>query len=119
MKRLLSLITVLVLVFFGVRISQASPLVFKAVKTIQANDFADLTTIETGKYKQIRIAVKVKPDSVSQRVNIYAVEDNQEIFLFSAMDKDLSFSTVIDVPPSKIKLSARGNGIYSIYVWGS
>lgn len=56
MKRILSLLTVLILSFSSV---QASPLVFKITKNVTTDGLFELATFDASKFSQIRIGIKI------------------------------------------------------------
>lgn len=124
MKILLS--TVLIVVFaFN---SFSSPLIFTASKEVKEKDFVELATIDTAKYKQIRIAVDATTnENINENVatdkkfsvQIYAVENGKEIFLDGKVSNGVQFRAVLDTPPTKIKIKVRGETTYTAYVWAT
>jgi hypothetical protein len=51
-------------------------------------------------------------------VSIYAIEGSEDV-LIAVFDESNNHSIVIDSPPSKIKITASGQGKYSLFVWAS
>jgi len=49
---------------------------------------------------------------------IVAVENGEEIPLLSLDKTEMSKSFIIDSPPTKTKILVKGQGKYSIYIWG-
>jgi hypothetical protein len=101
---------------FLVQFALGSPLVFKTTKEIKGDGWTELAIFDSSKYKQIRVGVV--DDNVSESVlNISAAEETQEIFIQGATDNFLNVSFLIDQPPTKLKISAKGAGVYKVYIW--
>lgn len=124
----MKLILSFILLFSLVINSFAAPLIFKTTKEIKGNDFVELATVDTKIFNQIRVSVTASADeTISQnaangkkfRVAIYAVEDNKEIFLQDQNAEYVQFKTVIDTPPSKIRIKVRGETTYFVHIWGN
>ena len=114
MKAIFSLLIILALVF---NIS-ASPLIFKIQKEIKFGEFVELGMFDASKYKQIRIAVISSNVAYSNNIELYAIE-GEDSFMFDSFDSRTVYMKVFDSPPQKIKVLAKGQGIYRLYVWAS
>lgn len=99
----------------------SSTLIFKTTKTVSSDSeelFTDLALVDASKYKKIRFAVKITDrQSMSQRVNVYGVEDTEQFYLTGLSDINVNFSSTIEIPPTKLLFQAKGKGVYKIYIW--
>lgn len=68
---------------------------------------------------EIEKLVNSQKEKLSQTIEIVGIEGKDEIPLYSFDEKNKSFSIVLDSPPSKISIKAKGEGKYSLYVWAS
>lgn len=62
---------------------------------------------------------KLQNEELKRTIKILGVEGKDEILLYSSDGKNTSFSTILESPPSKIIIKAKGEGNYSLYVWAS
>jgi len=114
--------------------SFASPLIFKQTKQIPAGDESVFTIFDTAKYKQIRIGIKGVNTSDTKNITsvreiekalqiefaVYSAEEGELIQLDSKrFDSKISYSYLIDSPPSKIIIKIKGEGKYTVFIWGS
>ena len=103
----------------------ASTLVYKFSKTIDSTELVEFTNFDASKYKQIRITIQKKREknesveSATFNAFLYAIENDEEIFVTSEENNVLHFSTVLDSPPSKIRVKLSGKGQFSIHVWAT
>lgn len=129
-KRILPLLTVLILTLSGVQLSFASPLVFKATKEITKkssdfNEFVELVGFDAIKYQKIRVGVL--PVGLSEKdlqllvVKVEAVENSDATLLDKILFSDFypSGSVLIEIPSPKIKISANKSGTYKIFIWAT
>lgn len=121
MKLLLSFLLILTLFAYVF----SAPLIFKTTKNIETAEKTDILELDTSKYKQIRIGITYKSQRKEQpkdfdSMEIYAVEEIEEMYLagISVYRGDHNFSVAIDVPPEKIRIKVKGQGLYRIFVWG-
>jgi hypothetical protein len=124
MKRALLLIAVFSLLLVNVQRVNASPLVYTVTKEIESEGFVDLGLFDTSKYKQIRINVQRARDKSASRsdyefsVLIAAVEKDTETKIVQS-DGYIDFSSIVDTPPTKIKVEVRGRGTFRLFIWAS
>ncbi len=124
MKYFLSIFTALVLIFSGVQTGAAAQLVYKYSRDFKSGTLVDFTDFDATNYGQIRIAIKRKPeisdstDSADFAVAIYTFDVEDELFIASG-EATTSYTTLIDSPPSKIRIKLKGSGNFRIYVWAS
>lgn len=175
MRNLLSLVLFLVLFAnntFG------SPLIYSVSKDIAADGITEIAIVDTSKYQQIRVAVKIAPkndqtkdkveftrltgkrgelttrinelkntlksnypviltkqrelgevtaqleeigkrfDEAELFVQIAAIEKGEEFQILEIDESRLDGTFLIDTPPSKLKISVKGRGKFTVYIWG-
>lgn len=91
----------------------ASPLIFKVTTTIESKSYVLIGTIDSKDLKQIRYEFDYSKASNSiSSIKMVGVVDSYEF--------DLTHSgPIVASPPETIKFYAKGEGQFSIYVWGS
>ena len=57
-------------------------------------------------------------DEADQMIGIAAVENGEEIQLLNLDERKLNDSFVIDSPPTKLRIYFKGQGKFTIYIWG-
>lgn len=105
--------------------SFALPVVFKTtkeIKNINGSELAELVTVDVSKYKSARVGVVLVSGQLAERGNIIqiiGVEEADQFGLagFFIGGDNKSGSTLIENPPSKIKVMVKESGTYRIYVW--
>jgi hypothetical protein len=55
----------------------------------------------------------------SSQLNVFAIENIEEILLLDFDSRKTSFAFILDTPPSKISIKAATKGTYKIYIWAS
>lgn len=123
MKKLLT-VALLAAVFSAQ--SFASPLVFKIKKNIDSPDTAaELFTLDTTKFQRLRIYVDWSPTDTLKSpvysIQVAAVEGDDEVLIHVQtvdLRNPILANILIDVPPSKLKVSIRGQGTFRAFVWG-
>lgn len=71
--------------------------------------------------ERVRIAQRIYDSTKeysSTSVNIFGVENGDEILLAVLELGNVARSVVIDSPSSKISVKVAGKGTYSLYIWG-
>lgn len=116
MRKLLPLFAVFVFAFTNTQSLKASALVFKTEKQIVWCEFIDFGNVDTSKYKQIRIAITSTDTKYTDSIRIKGVEGNDS-FILQSSDFRLSYTQVFDIPPSKINISVKGEGVFKVYIW--
>lgn len=121
MKRILPLLFVL---FFAAP-AFASPLIFKATKELTATEFTEVVTIDTARFRQIRILIaNVHEKTVSLEryqvvgVHLVAVEGDDQLVIEKA-ETSIQYSRLLDTPPSKLQIKIKGFGTFKIFIWAS
>jgi hypothetical protein len=149
MKKLLPLS---IWVFVFIQNVVAAPLVFKTIFEVTSEtEVTTIATIDTAKYKQIRIGIKFLNEEntviqsalkkaeelyrkkelteiayrrltndlnsrfISTDISFYALEELHEMIIPTTNN----IGVVIDSPPSKIVIKAKGRGAYRVYVWAT
>lgn len=105
--------------------ASGSPLVFYASKDIDSTAFVEIASLDTAKFKQVRIHIEnvhekvaSRSDYSSFRVQLVAAEKDAEVVLVSSVS-EIRYSTVLDTPPSKLKVNIAGRGTFKIFIWAS
>jgi hypothetical protein len=95
-------------------------LIFKAVDQVVRKDAPAEQTIDTSKYRQIRFIFRYKYPVDVPDIDIYAVEDSEDIhFLDKFFLENSKSDFLLDTPPTKLRVKITGFCKYSIYVWAS
>lgn len=123
MKKL-PLLLILTITFFAQTV-YSSPLIFKGIKEIPANQDVEVVILDTTKFKQLRFhIVNDHPKVVSNTtyrefsVSIDALE-GEDLTNILRSDSNLTFDFVMDTPPSKIRIRINGIGTFKIFIWAS
>jgi hypothetical protein len=104
----------------------SSPLLFKAVRTIDSAEYVELGSIEASRLTQIRIGVNIastkksavgEEDLAEFQLEVVGVVDSEEVVLKTLSERVASRSFVIETPPANIKFKGKGKGKISLYVW--
>lgn len=105
--------------------SYSAPLIFKTTKEIDSpTQYTELGTFDVTKYKKIRITVENNDERTSTRQDYrefkfiaVGVED-KEVFINQGIG-NISYTTLVEEPPSQIRIKIAGRGKFTLYVWGS
>jgi hypothetical protein len=107
-----------------VQTDYAAGLIYKYNNDFKSEVFTEFTSFGAGNSRQIRFAIKRKPEindtteSNAFAVAVYMFDGEEEVFL-SSSEANVSYTTIIDVPPPKIRIKLKGNGNFRIYVWAA
>jgi hypothetical protein len=114
----------LILACFLLASNSFAALIFKTTKEIKSDGkiFVELATVDTSKFKQIRIGViqvSGETGSVGSFINIDAIEDNDLIQIggFNVYEFNAGKSQILETFSNKIKISAQNSGTYKVFVW--
>lgn len=113
----MKVISFILLVTFVVN-GYSAPLIFKLSGEVDRNFFFDVATIDTSKYKEIKILVFIK--SASAEVSVNGEEDIRFPLDMQQITKESSYSytKIIDLPPTKTIISIKGHVKFYLYVYG-
>ena len=113
MKRVLFTLAAVLLLFTN---AQSAPLVFQTSKQVEGAEFVELANFDASKYRQIRIGI-TDDKAFESILNIFAVENNQEMLMEQIKGTFLRHTILIDSPPSRISFRVRGEGTYHLFIW--
>lgn len=112
----------LLIALFNIAVYPATLIHRSTLETKEGYTLNETPVIDTAKFRQLRVLVKKteKPKSVEDffYTSFYAVE-NSEDYLILSNKAFTEYSTVIDTPPTKIKIKISGQGKFEIFVWAS
>jgi hypothetical protein len=126
MQKIIRSLIILVLCSALAQSSPASVLLFKAEKEIKGGLIGELANFDAAKYRQLRVLI-LRDYEVPRDVekveyyfaNFYAVDGAESIWFLGSGRQLKEYSSVIDTPPPRVKISVTGQGKYKIFVWAS
>lgn len=109
----------------GVPASFGSVLVLKTVKEIDSAEPVEIAALDASKHQRLRIAIdntderaKSRTDYGEFRVYVFAADEAKDIFIASSL-ADNFYSSILELPPGKIKIKISGKGKFRLFVWAS
>lgn len=103
----------------------ASTLLFRSKRALDSvESFTEVAQLDTSKYRQVRVQLENIDECIKKfsycsnfGVVLTAAELPDPEIILTEATASVRFSSLIDLPPSVLRIKIKGKGLFRMYVW--